>query len=315
MAATCQFLVTRRWAGDAVTMTSTTHTSQPAGASGTFLLGGDLPVARLGFGAMRLPFGTFTGPARDPRDGIAVLRRAVELGVNHIDTASFYRRGDVVANELIRQALAPYPDGLVIATKVGPMLGPDGVPALQATPGQLRGLVQENLRELGVDRLDLVYLRVGAQNGPGGEPVGDRFAALAALRDEGLIRHLGVSNVDAAQLAEARAVAPVAAVQNTFHVHHHAGDAALLAQCAQAGIAFVPFFPLGGGNDPIDPARLEKVADRHEATVPQVALAWLLASSPAMLPIPGTGNLAHLEENTAAATLRLTSEDLATLAG
>ena len=109
MAATCQFLVTRRWVGDAVTMTSTTHTSQPAGASGTFLLGGDLPVARLGFGAMRLPFGTFTGPARDPRDGIAVLRRAVELGVNHIDTASFYRRGDVVANELIRQALAPYP--------------------------------------------------------------------------------------------------------------------------------------------------------------------------------------------------------------
>jgi pyridoxine 4-dehydrogenase len=189
------------------------------------------------------------------------------------------------------------------------------VPALQATPGQLRGLVQENLRELGVDRLDLVYLRVGAQNGPGGEPVGDRFAALAALRDEGLIRHLGVSNVDAAQLAEARAVAPVAAVQNTFHVHHHAGDAALLAQCAQAGIAFVPFFPLGGGNDPIDPARLEKVADRHQATVPQVALAWLLASSPAVLPIPGTGNLAHLEENTAAATLRLTPEDLATLAG
>jgi aryl-alcohol dehydrogenase-like predicted oxidoreductase len=315
MAATCQFLVTGHRAGHAVTMTSTTHTSQPAGASGTFLLGGDLSVARLGLGAMRLPFGTFTGPARDPRDGTAVLRRAVELGVDHIDTASFYRRGDVVANELIRQALAPYPDGLVIATKVGPMLGPDGVPALQATPGQLRGLVQENLRELGVDRLDLVYLRVGAQNGPGGEPVGDRFAALAALRDEGLIRHLGVSNVDAAQLAEARAVAPVAAVQNTFHVHHHAGDAALLAQCAQAGIAFVPFFPLGGGNDPIDPARLEKVADRHQATVPQVALAWLLASSPAMLPIPGTGNLAHLEENTAAAALRLTPEDLATLAG
>ena len=296
-------------------MTSTTHTSQPAGASGTFLLGGELPVARLGFGAMRLPFGTLTGPARDPRDGIAVLRRAVELGVNHIDTASFYRRGDTVANELIREALAPYPDDLVIATKVGPMLGPEGVPTMQATPGQLRGLVEENLRELGVDRLDLVYLRIGALNPPGGESVGDRFAALAALRDEGLIRHLGVSNVDAAQLAEARAIAPVAAVQNSFHVHHHAGDAALLAQCAQNGIAFVPFFPLGGGNDPIDPARLEKVADRHRATVPQVALAWLLATAPCLVAIPGTGNLAHLEENMAAATLRLTTEDMASLVG
>jgi aryl-alcohol dehydrogenase-like predicted oxidoreductase len=296
-------------------MTSTTQTSQPAGASGTFPLGGDRPVARLGFGAMRLPFGALTGPARDPEDGIAVLRRAVELGVNHIDTASFYRRGGVVANELIRRALHPYPDDLVIATKVGPMLGPDGVPTRQATPDQLRGLVEENLRELGVDRLDLVYLRIGGMNGPGGESVADRFAALAALRDEGLIRHLGVSNVDAAQLAEARAIAPVAAVQNSFHVHHHAGDAALLAQCAQAGIAFVPFFPLGGGHDPIDPVRLEKVAGRHQATVPQVALAWLLAAAPCLLAIPGTGNGAHLEENVAAASLRLTAADMADLVG
>jgi aryl-alcohol dehydrogenase-like predicted oxidoreductase len=296
-------------------MTSATHTSKPAGASGTFLLGGDLPVARLGFGAMRLPVGTFTGPVRDPQDGIAVLRRAVELGVNHIDTASFYRRGGVVANELIRQALAPYPDDLVIATKVGPMLGPDEVPTLQATTAQLRGLVEDNLRELGVDRLDLVYLRVGGMNSPGGESVGERFAALAALRDEGLIRHLGVSNIDAAQLAEARAVAPVAAVQNSFHVHHHTGDAALLDQCTEAGIAFVPFFPLGGGYDPIDPVRLDKVADRHQATVQQVALAWLLAVSPSMLAIPGTGSLTHLEENTAAAALRLNPQDLADLAG
>ncbi len=303
------------YAGQSVAMTSATHTSQPAGAAGTFLLGGDLPVARLGFGAMRLPVGTFTGPVRDPRDGIAVLRRAVELGVNHIDTASFYRRGGVVANELIRRALAPYSDDLVIATKVGPMLGPDEHPTLQATPSQLRGLVEDNLRELGVDRLDLVYLRVGGRIDPGGEPVGERFAVLAALRDEGLIRHLGVSNVDAAQLAEARAVAPVAAVQNSFHVHYHAGDAALLAQCTEAGIAFVPFFPLGGGYDPIDPARLDKVAGRHQATVQQVALAWLLAASPSMLAIPGTGNLAHLEENTAAAALRLTAEDLSDLAG
>ena len=296
-------------------MTSTTNSSQSAAAAaGTFAIGGDLPVARLGFGTMRLPTGTFTGPARDPEDGIAVLRRAVELGVNHIDTASFYRRGGVVANELVRRALAPYPDGLVIATKVGPMLGPDGFPALQAAPGQLRGLVEDNLRELGVDHLDLVYLRVGGRNVPGGEPVAERFAALAKLRADGLIRHLGVSNVDAAQLAEARAIAPVAAVQNAFHVHATA-DAALLAECARTGTAFVPFFPLGGGLEPIDTTRLEQTAARYGATVQQVALAALLAAAPVMLPIPGTGSLVHLAENVGAASVQLTPEDIASLAG
>jgi aryl-alcohol dehydrogenase-like predicted oxidoreductase len=283
-----------------------------AKSAGTFLLGGDLPVARMGFGAMRLPVKDFTGPARDPQTGIAVLRRAVELGVNHLDTAGFYRRGDVAANDLIRQALAPYPEDLVIATKVGPLRDGDGRPTGQASPDQLRGLVEDNLRELGLDRLDLVYLRVGAMAGPGGESVTDRFAALAGLRDEGLIRHLGVSNIDAAQLAEAQAVAPVAAVQNTFHVHH-AGDTDLLAHCAGQGIAFVPFFPLGGGLDPIDDTLLEKTAAAHQATVPQVALAWVLASSPVTLAIPGTGSLAHLEENVAAAALRLSPGDLADL--
>jgi pyridoxine 4-dehydrogenase len=295
-------------------MTNTANTSQPAAASGTFALGGDMPVARLGFGTMRLPTGTLAGPIRDPEDGIAVLRRAVELGVNHIDTASFYRRGGVVANELVRRALAPYPDGLVIATKVGPMLGPDGIPAFQGTPGELRGLVEDNLRELGVDHLDLVYLRVGGMNPPGGEPMGERFAVLAKLREEGVIRHLGVSHVDSAQLAEARAIAPVAAVQNAFHVHATT-DAALLAECTQSGTAFVPFFPLGGGFDPIDTTRLEKTAAQHGATVQQVALAALLAASPVMLPIPGTGNLAHLEENVGAASVKLAAEDLASLAG
>jgi pyridoxine 4-dehydrogenase len=295
-------------------MTDTRNISPHAAASGTFAIGGDMPVARLGFGAMRLPTGTFTGPVRDPETGIAVLRRAVELGVNHIDTASFYRRGDVIANDLVRQALAPYPDGLVIATKVGPLLGPDGFPAQQATAGQLRGLVQDNLRELGVDHLGLVYLRVGGRNAPGGEPVSERFAALAKLRADGLIRHLGVSNVDAAQLAEARAIAPVAAVQNAFHVQATA-DAALLADCARTGTAFVPFFPLGGGLDPIDTTRLEKTAARHGASVQQVALAALLAASPVMLPIPGTGSVAHLEENVGAARVQLTQEDLADLAG
>jgi aryl-alcohol dehydrogenase-like predicted oxidoreductase len=323
MAASCQLLARPHDHGQAVRMTDTTNTAQPtaaaggaalpAAAAGTFAIGGDLPVARLGFGTMRLPIKAFIGPVRDPEDGIAVLRRAVELGVNHIDTASFYRRGDVVANELVRRALSPYPDGLVIATKVGPLPGPDGHPSLQATPDQLRGLVEENLSELGSDRLDLVYLRVGGRNAPGGEPIAERFAALAKLRDEGLIRHLGISNVDAAQLAEARDIAPVAAVQNAYHVQ--ATDDALLAECTRTGIAFVPFFPLGGGFDPIDTARLEKTAARHRATVQQVALAALLAASPVMLPIPGTGSLAHLEENVGAASVRLTPEDLAELAG
>jgi pyridoxine 4-dehydrogenase len=314
MAATCQLLATTTGPGHAGIMTDIRNISQDAAAAGTFAIGGDLPVARLGFGAMRLPTGTFTGPVRDPETGIAVLRRAVELGVNHIDTASFYRRGDVIANDLVRQALAPYPDGLVIATKVGPLLGPDGIPAQQATAGQLRGLVEDNLRELGVDHLGLVYLRVGGRNAPGGEPVSERFAALAKLRADGLIRHLGVSNVDAAQLAEARAIAPVAAVQNAFHVQATA-DAALLAECARTGTAFVPFFPLGGGLDPIDTTRLEKTAARHGATVQQVALAALLAASPVMLPIPGTGSVAHLEENVGAARVQLTQEDLAGLTG
>jgi len=194
------------------------------------------------------------------------------------------------------------------------MLGPDGTPTLQATPGQLRGLVEDNLRELGVDHLDLVYLRVGGRNVPGGEPVAERFAALAKLRADGLIRHLGVSNVDAAQLAEARAIAPVAAVQNAFHVHATA-DAALLAECARTGTAFVPFFPLGGGLEPIDTTRLEQTAARYGATVQQVALAALLAAAPVMLPIPGTGSLVHLAENVGAASVQLTPEDIASLAG
>lgn len=211
----------------------------------TFALGGDLTVNRLGFGAMRLPMSTFDGPTRTPENGIAVLRRAIELGVNHIDTAAFYARGDVRANDLIREALAPYPDDLVIATKVGPLPGPDGHPSVQATPDQLRALVEADLTALGVDRLDVVNLRVGGMSGPGGESVAERFAALAALREEGLIRHLGVSNIDAAQLAEARAIAPVVCVQNPY-----ADDLALLAECEAAGIAYVPFFLLGGGRTP-----------------------------------------------------------------
>ncbi|MBP5942639.1 oxidoreductase [Streptomyces acidiscabies] len=278
----------------------------------TFSLGGELTVNRLGFGAMRLAMGTFAGPARDPGTGIAVLRRAVELSVNHIDTAGFYGRDAVWANELIRTALTPYRDGLVIATKVGPLPGPNGVPSGQATPGQLRGLVEADLRALGLDRLDLVYLRVGGVTGPGDESIAERFAVLAGLRAEGLIRHLGVSNVDAAQLAAARRIAPVAAVQN-----RHSGDSSLLAESEEAGIAYVPYFPLGGGvgDGPLDTERLGKVAARLGATTAQVALASLLAKSPSVLAIPGTGSLDHLEENLAANDLSLRDEDLSDLRG
>ncbi|WSQ10302.1 oxidoreductase [Streptomyces sp. NBC_01231] len=281
-----------------------------------FRLGGDLLINRIGFGAMRLPTNSFHGPARDPETGRAVLRRAVELGVNHIDTAAFYASGDgtVRANTLIREALHPYPADLVIATKVGPVRTPDGGLAATTNAADLRPLVEENLEALGVDRLDLVYLRIGGiEPPPQGESVGERFEALAAMREEGLIRHLGLSHVDTGHLAEARAIAPVVAVQNHFHAAKR-DDTELLAACEEAGIAFVPYFPLGGGISDLTDDRLAKVADRHDATVPQIALAWLLASSPVTLAIPGTGSLAHLEENTAAGSIPLSREDLSDLA-
>jgi pyridoxine 4-dehydrogenase len=280
-----------------------------------FLLGGDLRVNRLGFGAMRLAANGFTGPARDPETGRAVLRRAVELGVDHIDTASFYTSADgtVSANGLIREALYPYPKNLVLATKVGPGYTADGKLEQTSDPAALRPMVEANLRTLGVDRLDLVYLRVGQMNPPHGESIAPQFETLAAMREEGLIRHLGLSNVDTDHLTEALAIAPVVAVQNNFHAGKQ-DDTALLKACEDAGIAFVPFFPLGGGADNAAADRLAEVAARHEATPAQIALIWLLASSPVTLAIPGTGTLKHLEENMAAASITLSPEDLARLA-
>ncbi|WP_242886104.1 aldo/keto reductase [Actinomadura litoris] len=279
-----------------------------------FDLGGDLRISRLGFGAMRLPASTLEAPANDRGTALAVLRRAVELGADHIDTAAFYYRYGLAANELIREALSPYPSGLVVATKVGPYRGPDDrTPAGQLPASGLRAEVERNLRELGLDRLDLVYLRPGGMEDPAGEAIGERFAALAGLREEGLIRHLGLSHVSTAQLAEARAIAPVAAVQNRFDVTRPR-DAEMLAVCEREGIGYAPYFPLGGFGIP-DDARVKAVAARHGATVPQVLLAGLLALSPVMLAIPGTGSLAHLEENMGAAGLRLTEDDLAGLRG
>ncbi|MEV7193733.1 aldo/keto reductase [Streptomyces sp. NPDC093510] len=292
-------------------MTTTEQTSKDlsagAGAAGQYLIGGELPVHRMGFGAMRLPAAHWDGPAHDPDRSIAVLRRAVELGVNHIDTASFYFYEDIAANDLIRKALHPYPDDLVIATKVGPGRFPDGSWTDPADPAELRAAVHRNLRELGRDHLDLVYLRFLRTDGPGE----DRFATLAALRDEGLIRHLGVSSATPEQFAEAQEIAPVAAVQNRYSplTREHAE---LVGLCAARDIAYVPYFPFGGAGAP-ELTALRRVADRHGATPAQVTLAWLLAVSPTMLTIPGTSSPAHLEENVAAAGLRLDDVDLAEL--
>ncbi|TMR38307.1 oxidoreductase [Nonomuraea zeae] len=277
-------------------------------------MNGDLNVARIGYGAMKL-----TGWPKGERPGretaLAVLRRAVELGVNHIDTSHYYSRDGVAANELIREALSPYPDDLVIVTKVGALVeGSDlALPAHEMTgltPDGLRRGVEANLRSLGVDRLDVVNLRMGdldrSQTGLAGP-----LETLLALREEGLIRHLGVSNVTAAEVEQARTIAPIACVQNLYNLARRDDDP-LVDSCARAGIAYVPFFPVGGFQ-PLTTARLDAVAARHGATVPQVALAWLLARSPNILLIPGTGSPAHLEENVAAGTLKLTAEDLADL--
>jgi len=279
-----------------------------AAAAGTWTMG-DLTVNRLGFGAMRLtgalPFGK--GAPSDRDQSIAVLRRAVELGVNHIDTAAFYFSPLRSANELICTALQPYRDDLVIVTKVWPGRDPWGE-WYSARPDQLRGQVEENLRQLGRDHLDVVNLRRS------GESVAEHFGALAELRDAGLIRHLGVSDVSVAQLDEAQAIAPVVCVQNRYGLDLREHDPVLRA-CAERSIAFVPFFAIAGdrrqaGAGGTDSAELLEVARRHEATPAQVRLAWTLHQAPNVLAIPGTGDLAHLVENVAAAALRLTPDDL-----
>ena len=282
-------------------------------AGSMFAIGGDLTVDRLGFGAMRLARNGMDATARDPETARAVLRRAAELGVDHIDTADFYRspNGTVRANDLIRQALFPYPAGLVIATKVGPVFGPSG--PTQGTPADIRPAVEANLQALGVDRLDLVYLRIGWRTPPRGESLGERFEVLAALREEGLIRHLGLSNVDREHLSEAQRIAPVAAIQNLFDPAN-TDETALAERAAAERIALVPFGGLGSGQGSTRDEDYATVARDHHATVAQVALAHALALSPNILAIPGTGSLGHLEENMAARSLVLTSEDLAALA-
>jgi pyridoxine 4-dehydrogenase len=289
----------------------TTKASAPAAAAGVLLLGRETPVPRMGFGAMQLPGPGVWGPPRDRAAALAVLRRAVELGVRLIDTAGFY--GPNVADELIADALHPYPDDLALATKVGVRRGHDRSWLPDAAPASLREQVEASLRRLRTDVLDLVHLRLadGAVLADSHVPLSDSFGALAELRDRGLVRHLGLSSATRTQLRQAQTIAPVAAVQNRFNLADRA-DEPLLRACQARGIAFTPYFPLARGRL-LAGGLLAEVAGRHGATPAQVALAWLLQTSPATLLIPGTSSLAHLEENLAAATLRLDPDEIAAL--
>jgi aryl-alcohol dehydrogenase-like predicted oxidoreductase len=270
-----------------------------AAAAGTWRLG-DRTINRMGFGAMRLPM----APDRD--QAVAVLRRAVELGVNHIDTAAFYFSPTLSANELINSALRPYPEELVIVTKVGPGRDPSGE-FLTARPDQLRGQVEENLRQLGRDHLDVVNLRIGQGLDRGTGSLAERFGVLAELREEGLIRHLGISNVSPEHLIEAQAIAPVVCVQNQYGLGVRREDDELLRLCGEQGIAFVPFFAVAHGHE--DEA-VQALAKERGVTAAQLRLVWTLHQGEHVLAIPGTGNPAHLEENVAAGALRLSEEEL-----
>ncbi|MFJ1755009.1 aldo/keto reductase [Kitasatospora sp. NPDC088134] len=287
-----------------------------AAAAGTWVLG-DRTVHRIGLGTMRLPqLGPALRPDAEPRDrdgAIRLLRRAVDLGVDHLDTAAFYFSPLRSANELISRALGPYPAGLTIATKVGPGRDPSGHWLPHATPRQLRGQVEENLRQLGRDHLDLVNLRI-----VGTDSIAERFGALAELRAAGLIRHLGLSNVRPHHLDEALAVAPVVCVQNAFGLGASAEQRAFLRTCGERGIAFVPFYAIAGegrttGRTGPEPAAVRAVARPHGASPAQVRLAWTLHQGPHVLAIPGTGDPAHLAENLAAGALRLSPAELAAL--
>ena len=275
---------------------------------GTLTLADDLVITRMGFGAMQLAGPGVFGPPRDRDQALAVLRAAVDLGLTHLDTGDFY--GPVVVNELIREALHPYPADLHIVTKVGARRGPDGSWHPSHEPADLQAQVHENLDHLGLDVLDVVNLRISAE-GSGEDSIAESFGTLAGLQKQGLIRHLGVSGASGRQLTEAQAIAPVVTVQNLYNLAARADDA-LVDRCATEHIAYAAFFPLGGFS-PLQSATLATVADRLGATPHQVALAWLLQRSPAMVLIPGTSSVEHLRENVAAANLSLPPDAVAEL--
>jgi len=276
--------------------------------AGSFTIGGDLTVNRLGFGAMRITGPRGTGPPADRENALAVLRRAVELEINLIDTADSY--GPNVSEELIYEALYPYPEGLVIATKGGLVRPPDrpGEWPRNGRPEHLRQACEGSLHRLQLDRIDLYQLHAPDPDVPYEESVG----ALKELQDEGKIRHVGVSNVSTEQLDQARSIVEVVTVQNRFNlVDRHSED--VLEVCERDGLGFFPWFPLAAGDLARPGGVVDELARRHDAAPSQVALAWLLARSPVMLPIPGTGSIAHLEENAAAAELKLSDEELGEL--
>ncbi|MBV8867571.1 MAG: aldo/keto reductase family oxidoreductase [Acidobacteriaceae bacterium] len=260
-----------------------------------------MTVNRMGYGAMQLAGPQVWGPPRDIDGAVAVLREAVAFGVNHIDTSDFY--GPHVTNQIIKQALHPYPDGLVIVSKVGARRGEDKswIPALSRQ--ELIDAVHDNLRNLGLERLDVVNLRVGGMMGPTEGSIEEPLTVLAGLKREGLIRHLGLSNISPEQLAEAQKIAQIVCVQNLYNVAHR-NDDVFIDDLAEQGIAYVPFFPLGGFT-PLQSSALESAATSLQATPMQVALAWLLQRSPNILLIPGTSSIKHLRENLKAATLQL----------
>jgi len=278
---------------------------------GNFTLGGR-PVRRLGYGAMQLAGPGVFGPPRDRDAAIAVLRAAVAAGVNHIDTSDFY--GPHVTNQIIREALSPYPDDLVIVTKIGARRGDDASWHPAFSTDDLGRAVDDNLRNLGLETLDVVNLRIMFDvHGPAEGSIAAPLEALAGLQRQGLVRHIGLSNVTDAQVTEGRGIAEIVCVQNQYNVAHRDDDALIDALAAE-GIAYVPFFPLGGFS-PLQSATLSEVAERLAVTPMQVALAWLLRRAPNILLIPGTSSVAHLRENLAAASLKLPDEAVAALDG
>ncbi len=286
----------------------------PATAAGTFTMAEDLTVTRIGYGAMQLAGPGVFGPPNDREAAVAVLREAVGLGITHIDTSDFY--GPHVTNQIIKEALYPYPEELHIVTKIGSVRDAGGNWIKALAPEQLRQGVYGNLRNLGLNVLDVVNLRVGGGH-DGHTPVpgsiAEPFTALAQLQQEGLIKHLGISTVDAEQVAEAQSIAPIVCVQNYYNVAQR-GDDDLIDSLAAQSIAYVPYFPLGGFT-PLQSDKLEAVATRMGTTPMAVALAWLLQRSPNILLIPGTSSVAHLRENVSGALLTLSEDDLAVLNG
>ena len=282
-----------------------TTTSLPGG---TFLLG-DLEVTRMGYGAMQLAGPHVFGPPKDRDEAVAVLREVVELGINHIDTSDYY--GPFVTNEIIREALAPYPEGLVIVTKVGARRDDEGGWPHAREPHELKQQVHDNLERLGLEAMDVVNLRMGGFQDPEPGTVAPQVEALAELQQEGLVRHIGISTVNAEQVAEAQTIAPIACVQNFYNIAHRDDDD-LVDALAEQGIAYVPYFPLGGFT-PLQSDGLNGVAARLGATPMSVALAWLLQRSPNILLIPGTSSREHLRENVAGAALELPEDAVAEL--